>query len=51
MIKILEIAVKVFATGIAIIGFFFFAIVSLVLWDADYFATGVELVDQIWEDL
>mgnify|MGYP006323106691 CR=1 FL=1 len=50
MIKILEIAVKVFATGIAFIGLFYFTIVSLVLWDADYFVTAVELVDQIWED-
>ena len=51
MIKILEIAVKVFATGIAILGFLLFTIVSLVLWDADYFNTASELVYQICEDL
>lgn len=49
MIKLFEIAVRVFATGIAIMGFFFFTLVALILWDVDYFITAVELVDKIWE--
>ena len=50
MIKLLDYAVKVFATGVGCLGLFWFTVVSLVLWDYYYFATAVELVDKIWED-
>jgi hypothetical protein len=49
MIKLLEFAVKLFATGIGSLGVILFAFVSIILWDDIYFISAIDMVDQIWE--